>query len=63
MEINKLLRKGQSQKDLEKFEKQLEDLRCSTNDGDIIKGKILKFENLIKKYFAQKGKPHKFVQE
>jgi DNA replication protein DnaD len=27
MKINKLLRKGQSQKDLEKFEKQLEDLK------------------------------------
>jgi hypothetical protein len=54
MKINKLLKKGKSQKDLEKFEKQLEDLKSSTDDGDIIKGKILKLENLIKKYFAQK---------
>jgi hypothetical protein len=28
-------------KDIEKFEKQLEDLKSSTDDGDIIKGKIL----------------------
>jgi hypothetical protein len=54
MKINKLLKKCQSQKDLEKFEKKLEDLKSSTDDGDIIKGKILRLENLIKKYFTQK---------
>jgi len=37
MEINKQLKKGQSKKDIEKFEKQLEDLKSSTDDGDIIK--------------------------
>ena len=37
MAINKQLKKGQSKKDIEKFEKQLEDLKYSTDDGDIIK--------------------------
>jgi hypothetical protein len=27
-------KKGQNKKDIEKFEKQLEDLKSSTNDGD-----------------------------
>ena len=40
-------------KKTEKFEKQLEDLKSSTDDGDIIKGKILELENLIKKYYTQ----------
>jgi hypothetical protein len=31
------LKKGQSKRDIEKFEKQLEDLKSSTDDGDIIK--------------------------
>jgi hypothetical protein len=38
-------KKGQNKKDIEKFEKQLEDLIYSTDDGDIIKGKILELEN------------------
>jgi hypothetical protein len=53
MEINKQLKKGQSKKDIDKLEKQLEDLKSSTDDGDIIKGKILELENLIKKYYTQ----------
>jgi hypothetical protein len=51
MQISKQLKKGQNKKDIEKFEKQLEDLKSSTDDGDIIKGKILELENLIKKYY------------
>jgi endonuclease III-like uncharacterized protein len=42
-----------------KFEKQLEDLKSSTDDGDIIKGKILELENLIKKYYTQKAEAAK----
>jgi homoserine trans-succinylase len=45
MQISKQLKKGQNKKDIEKFEKQLEDLKSSTDDGDIIKGKILELEN------------------
>jgi len=37
MEINKQLKKCQSKKDIEKFEKQLEYLKSSKDDGDIIK--------------------------
>jgi hypothetical protein len=36
MQISKQLNKGQNKKDIEKFEKQLEDLKSSTDDGDII---------------------------
>ena len=54
MKISKQLTKGQSKKDIEKFVKQIEDLKSSTDDSDIIKGKILKLENLIQKYFTQK---------
>ena len=39
MQISKQLKKGQNKKDIEKFEKQLEDLKSSTDDGDIIKGR------------------------
>ena len=46
-------------KKTEKFEKQLEDLKSSTDDGDIIKGKILELENLIKKYYTQKAEAAK----
>jgi hypothetical protein len=38
MQISKQLKKGQNKKDIEKFEKQLEDLKSSTDDGNIIKG-------------------------
>ena len=41
----------------------MEDLKSSTDDGDIIKGKILELENLIKKYYTEKAKPQKFVTE
>ena len=59
MEISKQLKKGQSKKDIAKFEKQLEDLKSSTDDGGIIKDKTLELDNLIiKKYYAKK-----FVQE
>ena len=37
MQISKQLKKGQNKKDIEKFEKQLEDLKSGTDDGDIIK--------------------------
>jgi hypothetical protein len=37
----------------------LEDLKSSTDDGDIIKGKILELENLIKKYYIQKAEAAK----
>ena len=59
MQISKQLKKGQNKKDIEKFEKQLEDLKSSTDDGDIIKGKILELENLIKKYYTQKAEAAK----
>jgi hypothetical protein len=59
MQISKQLKKGQNQKDIEKFEKQLEDLISSTDDGDIIKSKILELENLIKKYYTQKAESAK----
>jgi hypothetical protein len=52
MQISKQLKKGQNKKDIEKFEKQLEDLKSSTDDGDIIKDKILELENLIKKHYT-----------
>ena len=59
MQISKQLKKGQNKKDIEIFEKQLEDLKSSTDDGDIIKGKILELENLIKKYYTQKAEAAK----
>jgi hypothetical protein len=59
MQISKQLKKGQNKKDIEKFEKQLEDLRSSTDDGDIIKGKILELENSIQKYYTQKAEAAK----
>ena len=59
MQISKQLKKGQNKKDIEKFEKQLEDLKSNTDDGDIIKGKILELENLIKKYYTQKAEAAK----
>jgi hypothetical protein len=34
MQISKQLKKGQNKKDIEKFEKQLEDLKFSTDDGE-----------------------------
>jgi hypothetical protein len=37
MQISRQLKKGQNKKDIEKFEKQLEDLKSGTDDGDIIK--------------------------
>ena len=58
-QISKQLKKGQNKKDIDKFEKQLEDLKSSTDDGDIIKGKILELENLIKKYYSQKAEAAK----
>ena len=44
---------------MEKFEKQLEDLKSSTDDGDMIKGKILELDNLIKTYYTQKAEATK----
>jgi hypothetical protein len=40
---------------METFEKQLEDLKSSRDDGDMIKGKILELDNLIKTYYTQKA--------
>ena len=44
---------------METFEKQLEDLKSSRDDGDMIKGKILELDNLIKKYYTQKAEATK----
>jgi hypothetical protein len=44
MQISKQLKKGKNKKDIEKFEKQLEDLKSSTDDGDIIK--FFKFKEI-----------------
>ena len=54
-QISKQLKKGQNKKYIDKFEKQLEDLKSSTDDGDIIKGKILELDNLIKKILCTKS--------
>jgi hypothetical protein len=62
MQISKQLKKGQNKK----RHRQIwgtEDLISSTDDGDIIKGKILELENLIKKYYTQKSEAQKFAQE
>jgi hypothetical protein len=44
---------------METFEKQLEDLKSSRDDGDMIKGKILELDNLIKTYYTQKAEATK----
>ena len=55
MQISKQLKNGQSKRDIEKFEKQLEDLKSSTDDGDIIKGKILKVKKKVKNIIHKSG--------
>ena len=44
---------------METFEKQLEDFKSSRDDGDMIKGKILELDNLIKTYYTQKAEATK----
>jgi hypothetical protein len=44
---------------METFEKQLENLKSSRDDGDMIKGKILELDNLIKTYYTQKAEATK----